>query len=253
MFWIIFLKSLKTLAVWLSRTANGTHNIKSIYQITTIHDRSCPPFPDYNFNGADQERSVLMKVEPAYSVPHVFHHHQMWMHPSHIVGLYGSEKNFRGDKIIRKNLHPEIIRQSLQHQKTMKVQVCAEHCVSFLQELCKKGKTIMNSPKTSLFWLFFFTGQFIKKPAKFEKENRENMRITDLQDRNNLRNLKEPSGSLMLYPLSEKHQPNRIDLFLKAKKSKLIAFWAQVLWPHISLKFPQWVYHTWFKKLIIKM
>lgn len=42
-------------------------------------------------------------------------------------------------------------RQSLQHQETTKVQVCAEHCVSFLQQLFMNGKAIMNAPKTSLF------------------------------------------------------------------------------------------------------
>lgn len=52
----------------MSSSINGTHSFKSINQITTIHDRSCPPFPDCNFNGADQERSVLTKVKAAYSV-----------------------------------------------------------------------------------------------------------------------------------------------------------------------------------------
>lgn len=109
MLWIIFLKTLKRLTVWLSSTANGTHSFKSIYQITTIRDRSWSSFPDYNFNGADHERSVLMKVVPADSVQHVFHRHQMWMQPSHIMGIHGSKEDFRGDKITRKNLHPEII------------------------------------------------------------------------------------------------------------------------------------------------
>lgn len=122
------------------------HTVLNLFIRSQPSDKSCPPFPDQNFNGAGKV------CTEEYSMQCVFHSHQMWMQLI-LWGFMAQRKVSEETKSQRKTLIQRSFRQSLQHQKTTKVQRCAEHCVSFFQQLFTNGKAIVNAPKTSLFWL----------------------------------------------------------------------------------------------------